>query len=117
MFGRMQDPVEGTATLVSFVETDHGHRLSSHVSARVMLHAPGMEPQAVDVSLRVPRAELPLAVGEVWNVKFDRAQPSNVKFTWAVSGELDDNSQREVDSELLADEVRVLKAGRRRGSK
>jgi hypothetical protein len=40
-----------------------------------------------------------------------------VKFTWAVSGELDDESQREVDSELRADEVRVLKAGRRRGSK
>jgi hypothetical protein len=40
-----------------------------------------------------------------------------VKFAWAVSEELDSASQREVESELDADEVRVLKASRRRGSK
>ena len=88
MFGSMKNPVAGTATLVSYTETDHGHR-SPRVHAKMMLHAPGMEPLAVDVSVRIPRAELPLAVGEVWNVQFDRSQPSHVKFTWAVSDELD----------------------------
>jgi len=50
-------------------------------------------------------------------VQFDRTQPAHVKFAWAVSEELDDASQEEVDRELRADEVRVLKAGRRRASK
>jgi len=116
VFGRMKNPVDGTATLVSYTETDHGHR-SPRVRAQVMLHTPGMEPQAVDVSVRVPRSELPLSVGEVWNVQFDRSQPSHVKFTWAVSDELDSDSQREVNRELMSDEVQVLKASRRRAQK
>jgi hypothetical protein len=117
MFGHMKDPVVGTATLVSYTETSHAHRSSTRVSARVTLHAPGLEPQSVEVHVRVPRTELPLTLGEVWNVEFDRTQPSHVKFAWAVSEELDDASQGEVDRELRADEVRVLKAGRRRASK
>lgn len=116
MFGRMKDPVDGTATLVSYTGTDHGHH-SPRVRAKMLLHALGMEPQSVDVSVRIPRAELPLAVGGVWNVQFDRSQPSHVKFAWAVSDELDSNSQREVDRELMADEVQVLKASRRRAQK
>jgi hypothetical protein len=62
MFGHMKDPVDGTATLVSYTETDHGGHSSPRVSAQVMLHAPGMEAQRVEVSVRVPHAELPLTV-------------------------------------------------------
>jgi hypothetical protein len=116
VFGRMKNPVDGTATLVSYTETDHGHH-SPRVNAKVMLHAPGIEPLSVDVSVRIPRAELPLAVGEVWHVQFDRSQPSHVKFAWAVSDELDSDSQREVDRELMSDEVQVLRASRRRAQK
>jgi hypothetical protein len=117
MFGRMKDPVEGTATLVSYTETGGRHHSGTRVTAQVVLHAPGMDPQPVEVNVRIPSPEMPLAAGEVWNVAFDRGQPSHVKFAWAVSDELDNQSQREVDSELMADEVRVLKAGRRRASK
>jgi hypothetical protein len=109
----MKDPVDGTATLVSYTETDHGHRSSQRVTAQVVLHAPGMEAQSVEVNVRVPHAELPLTVGEVWNVQFDRAQPAHVKFTWAVSEEIDIAAQGEVDQELRSDEVTMLMTGHR----
>lgn len=114
MFGHMKDPVDGTATLVSYTETDHGHHSSQRVSAQLLLHATGMEPQSVEVNVRVPNTELPLTVGEVWNVQFDRNQPAHVKFEWAVSEELDGASQGDIDPDLRADEVRVLNASRRR---
>jgi hypothetical protein len=117
MFGRMKDPVDGTATLVSYTETGGVGHSSLAVSARIVLHAAGMEPLAVDVKIRVPQSELPLTAGEVWNVQFDRDQLSHVKFSWAVTDELDHESLREVERELSVDEVRVLDASRRRGSK
>jgi hypothetical protein len=39
-----------------------------------------------------------------------------VKFSWAVTDTLDRASRAEMERELSNDEVRVLKAGRRRGS-
>jgi hypothetical protein len=117
MFRYMKDPVDGTATLVRYTETGDRHHLSTRVTALMVLHATGMDPQTVAVNVRIPHSELPLAAGEVWNVRFDRQQPSHVKFAWAVSDELDSQSQKEIEKELSADEVRVLQASRRRGSK
>jgi hypothetical protein len=79
-----------------------------------VLHAPGMEPQPVEVQVRVPHSELPLTAGEVWNVQFERSQPSHVKFPWPVVDELDRQSRNEIDRELKIDDVRALEAARRR---
>jgi hypothetical protein len=117
MFGQMKDPVDGTATLVSYTETGGLHRGTLAISAQVVLHAAGMEPQTVDVKVRVPHGELPLSAGEVWNVQFDRGDPTHVKFSWAVTDALDRESRAEMERELSHDEVRVLEATRRRASK
>jgi hypothetical protein len=116
MFGKMNDPAEGTATLVSYTETGR-HHASIAVTAQIVLHASGMEPQTVDINVRVPDAELPLTPGQVWNVQFDRSEPTHVKFSWAVTDALDRDSRAEMERELSHDEFRVLEASRRRGSK
>jgi hypothetical protein len=116
MVGKMKDPVGGTATLVSYAETGR-HHASLAVTAQIVLHASGMEPQTVDVNVRVPKAELPLTAGQVWSVQFDRSEPTHVKFSWAVTGTLDRDSRAEMERELSHDEVRVLEASRRRASK
>lgn len=117
MFRKMRDPVDGTATLVSYTETGARHHASLAVSAQFVLHAAGMEPQTVEIKVCVPETELPLTVGEVWNVQFDRSEPTQVKFSWAVTDALDRHSRAEMERELSHDEVRVLEASRRRGSK
>lgn len=117
MFGRMKDPVHGTATLVSYTETAGLGHASLAVTAQIVLHAAGMEAQTVEVNVRVPQTESPLTAGDVWDVQFDRSEPSHVKFSWAVTDALDRESRAEMERELSVDEVRVLEAARRRGSK
>ncbi|HEY6469765.1 MAG TPA: hypothetical protein VI434_08345 [Candidatus Dormibacteraeota bacterium] len=116
MFGKMKDPVDGTATLVSYTETSR-HHASIAVTAQIVLHAPEIEPQTLYINVRVPETELPLTAGHVWNVQFDRSEPTHVKFEWAVTDTLDRESRAEMERELSSDEVRVLEASRRRGSK
>ena len=116
MFGKMRDPVDGTATLVSHAETGR-HHASLAVTAQIVLHTPGMEPQTVDINVRVPATELPLTAGEVWNVQFDRSEPTHVKFEWAVTDALDRDLRAEMEREMAHDEFRVLEASRRRASK
>ncbi|MGA7989767.1 MAG: hypothetical protein WCB51_15365 [Candidatus Dormiibacterota bacterium] len=117
MLGHIKDPVDGTATLAGYTETGRRHRSSVEVIAKVTLHAPALGAIPVEVTLRVPKSELPLAAGRTWNVRFDRTEPSNMDIAWAVTGTLPRDSEHEMERQLSRDEVRVLEATRRRGSK
>ncbi len=117
MLGHMTDPVEGTATLVGYTETGRRHLSALEVLAKLTLRTPGMDAIEVDTAVRVPKSELPLAEGRTWNVRFERAQPSHVEIEWPVAEPLDRDSEQEMERELSRDEVRLLEATRRRGSK
>jgi hypothetical protein len=117
MLGHMKDPVDGTATLVGYTETGKRHRASLEVLAQLTLRAPGMEEIPADITLRIPHSELPIKLGQTWNVRFERTQPSHAHFEWTVKDELDRNSRHEMERQLSVDEVRILEATRRRGSK
>jgi hypothetical protein len=114
MLGHIKDPVDGTATLVGYSETGRRHRNSLEVTAKLTLRAVGMDAIPVETTIRVPKSELPLAAGRTWNVRFDRAQPSNVHIEWAVIGPIPRESEHEMERELSLDEVRLLEATRRR---
>src|SRR4051794_32858194 len=78
MFGRMKDPVEGTARLVSYYETDaRGEDVK--IAAQVMIEAEGVSPVSVEITPEVPRSRMPLASGTRWRVQVDRADPEKVK--------------------------------------
>jgi hypothetical protein len=79
MFGRMKDPADGTATLVDYVETNTGNEFDTVVIAQVIVKAPGLEPTAVEWTVGVPHAELPMDPGRTWPVRVDRAKPSRLK--------------------------------------
>jgi hypothetical protein len=117
MLGHIKDPVDGTATLVGYTETGKWHRSSVEVSAKLTLHAPGIDALPIETTVRVPKSELPLAAGQTWNVRFGSSQPSQMHIAWAVNGTLDRDSEHEMERELSRDEVRILEATRRRGSK
>jgi hypothetical protein len=117
MLGHIKASVDGTATLAGYTETGRRHRSSVEVIAKLTLHAPGMEAIPVAATIRVPKSEMPLVAGRTWNVRFDRAEPSNVHIAWAVTGTLPRDSAHEMERELSRDEVRVIEATRRRGSK
>lgn len=80
MFGRMKDPAEGTATLVSYELTNAGNEFDTVIQAQLVVQAPGLEPSAVEAYHGVPKGDLPLMPGTVWKVKVDRKKPSHLKF-------------------------------------
>jgi hypothetical protein len=82
MFGRMKDPVNGTATLVSYVETSSGNQFDRVITAQVVVRAEGLTPTAVEWDLGVSSATLPLQPGYTWPVIVDRANPTHLKEDW-----------------------------------
>ena len=48
MFGHMKDPADGTATLVSYVETNVVNEFDTVIIAQVVVQAEGLEPTAVE---------------------------------------------------------------------
>jgi len=79
MFGRMKDPVEGTATLVSYNETQLANEYDTTIHAQVVVRADGLEPTAVDAYFGIPNSQLPLMPGVVFDVKVDRSNPKHVQ--------------------------------------
>jgi hypothetical protein len=79
MFGRMKDPVEGTATLVSYNETNVQNEFEMTLIAQVIVEGPGLPPTAVEIYPGVRPSQLPLPEGYIWKVKVDRAKPKRVK--------------------------------------
>lgn len=79
MFGRMKDPVEGTARLVSYELTNVRNEFDQVIQAQVVVEAPGLEPTATEIIHGVPHGELPLMPGTTWRVKVDRKNPKKIK--------------------------------------
>jgi hypothetical protein len=82
MFGRMKDPVEGTATVVGYSEQHEQKGNSVVLNAQVIVEAPGMASATVDAKPEVPQSWMPVKTGTTWPVQVDRANPSRLKFLW-----------------------------------
>jgi hypothetical protein len=80
MFGRMKDPADGTATVVSYSE--HHQRKGDDVvlDAEVIVQAEGLVPTTVDAKPRVPQSWMPVKLGTEWPVRVDRANPERLEF-------------------------------------
>jgi Short C-terminal domain len=82
MFGRMKDPVEGTATVVGYSE-HHTQKGSDVVlDAQVIVQAEGLVPTTVDARPQIPQSWMPVKVGTEWPVRVDRAKPERLEFLW-----------------------------------
>lgn len=82
MFGRMKDPVDGTATLVGYSEQHEQKGANVVLSAQVIVEAEGLASTTVDAKPEVPQSWMPVKTGTVWPVQVDRANPSRLKFLW-----------------------------------
>lgn len=87
----MKDPVEGTAQLVSYVETNARNEFDVTCIAQVIVEADGLEPTAVEWIVGVPHSELPMDPGRIWRVRVDRKNPKHLK--------LDEDGEREAAQE------------------
>jgi hypothetical protein len=79
MFGRMKDPVRGTAQLVSYEETNFRNEFDTTIVAQVIVKGEGVEPTAVETRIGVPNSQLPLYPGDTWDVVFERDDPKHFK--------------------------------------
>ena len=79
MFGRMKDPVDGTAMLISYELTNAFNEHEVTVLAHVVVEGPGLPPTAVDFFPAIRRQDLPLAPGTVWRARVDRRKPKRIK--------------------------------------
>jgi hypothetical protein len=93
MFGRMKDPVEGTATLVSYVETNARNEFDVVLIAQVVVQAEGLPPTAVEANPGIPLSQMPVAPGTVLRVRVDRKNPKHLKF---LLGEADEDADAQV---------------------
>jgi hypothetical protein len=80
MVGRMKDPVEGAAILVSCVETNARNEFDVVLIAQVIVQAEGLPPTAVEANPGIPLSQMPIAPGTVWKVRVDRQHPKHLKF-------------------------------------
>lgn len=86
MFGRMKDPVQGTATVVTYdaftapgLENNTCPGFEVTLQAQVVVQADGLEPTAVELITNFPQSELPLQPNSVLPVTVDRKNPKHVK--------------------------------------
>jgi hypothetical protein len=79
MFGRIKDPVSGTAQLVSYEETNFRNEFDTTIVAQVIVKGDGVEPTAVESRISVPNSQLPLYPGDTWEVVFERSDPKQFK--------------------------------------
>ena len=98
MFGRMKDPAEGTATLVSYGETNAVNEFDTVIIAQIIVQAEGLQPTAVEWSVGIANSELPLPSGYVWPVRVDRAKPTHVRL---------DDKRRQVEAEAGREAGRI----------
>ena len=75
----MKDPAEGTAQLVSYVETNVRNEFDVTCITQVIVQADGLEPTAVEWVVGIPHSELPMEPGRVWKVRVDRKKPKHLK--------------------------------------
>ena len=79
MFGHMKNPVNGTARLVSYEETDMRNEFDTTIVAQVVVEGDGVPATAVESRIGVPNSQLPLDAGTTWQVVFERDDPKHFK--------------------------------------
>jgi hypothetical protein len=80
MFGRMKDPADGTATVVSYSEHHEEKGDDVVLDAQVIVQADGLVPTTVNARPRVPKSWMPVKLGTEWPVRVDRAKPERLEF-------------------------------------
>jgi hypothetical protein len=80
MFGRMKDPADGTATVVSYSEHHEEKGDDVVLDAQVIVQAEGLVPTTVNARPRVPKSWMPVKLGTEWPVRVDRAKPERLEF-------------------------------------
>ena len=88
MFGRMKDPVDGTATLIGYSENHEQKGSEVVLSAQFIVEADGMASTTVDAKPEVPQSWMPVKTGTVWPVQVDRANPTRLKSMPAAAAQL-----------------------------
>lgn len=114
MFGRMKDPVEGTATIVScsaFTEPglENNDRPGFEVTleAQVVVVAEGLEPTAVHWVTNFPQSQLPLVEGQTLPVVVDRRNPKRLKLAPGFKEQAKAGAKRALDDAADADRRRA----------
>src|SRR4051812_7021416 len=80
MFGRMKDPADGTATVVSYSEHHETKGSDVVLDAEVIVQADGLVPTTVRARPRVPQSWMPVKLGTEWPVRVDREKPDRLEF-------------------------------------
>ena len=81
LFGRMKDPVTGTANVVSATTLDPGASGKETCAMELIVQGDGVTPTAVAVEDRVPVIRWPRA-GDMLPVTFDRSNPEHLEIDW-----------------------------------
>ena len=79
MFGHIKHPVRGTAQLVSYEETGKKDASETTIKAQLMIQGDGVLPTPVESDVKVSNSEMPVSAGKIWNVEFERDDPSHFK--------------------------------------
>ena len=79
MFGHIKHPVRGTAQLVSYEETGKKDASETTIKAQLMIQGDGVLPTSVESDVKVSNSEMPVSAGKIWNVEFERDDPSHFK--------------------------------------
>src|SRR3954471_6823922 len=78
MFGRMKDPADGTATVVSYSEHHETKGSDVVLDAEVIVQADGLVPTTVRARPRVPQSWMPVKLGTEWPGRVDREKPDRL---------------------------------------
>jgi hypothetical protein len=108
MFGRIKDPVHGTARLVSYEETNARNEFDTTIIAQVVVQGEGVEPVAVESAIGVPNSQLPLDAGTTWDVVFERDNPKHFKTVERDAQEMAaDHTAAQEAAQRLAEQMRA----------
>jgi hypothetical protein len=112
MFGHMKHPVNGTARLVSYEETDMRNEFDTTIVAQVIVEGDGVQPTAVESRIGVPNSQLPLDSGTIWQVVFERDDPKHFKTVEPDQQTVEaDHTAAVQQAQQLAEQMRAAAAG------
>ena len=112
MFGHMKHPVNGTARLVSYEETNVRNEFDTTIVAQVIVEGDGVPATAVESHIGVPNSQLPLDAGTTWQVVFERDDPKHFKALEPDKQTVEaDHTAAMLQAQQLAEQMRAAGAG------
>jgi hypothetical protein len=110
MSGMMKDPVAGTATVVSYQETQFVNEFDTTIKAQLVVAGEGLEATPVELNISIPKSQLPLAPNTAFQVHIDRANPRNISF------DQEDPQQSAEDGRAAAEQLAAQMRGQTPGA-